>query len=177
MKPKIFLCGFMGSGKTTIGRILAEDIQYKFADTDLMLEEAQNMTIGDIFKTKGEDYFREEENRILRKIISESGQSVIALGSGILMNVNNLKIILDAGLLIHLQCDWKIILERLQSANRKTYYNSEDLEITWEYHKINYPYAGFTVNVSGKSPALILEELRPCVQNMRKLIAKQIQIE
>jgi shikimate kinase len=177
MKPKIFLCGFMGSGKTTIGRLLAEEIQYEFADTNLMIEEQQNRTVVDVFIAEGEDFFREQESQVIRKLIKESNPMVIALGSGSMMDVNNLKVVLDAGLLIQLHCEWSIIRERLRNINTNRLLNAEYPETTWEEHKCNYRWAGYTVDVSGKSLVQIIDELKPCVKNIKKLIAAQIMIE
>ena len=167
----------MGSGKTTIGRLLAEEIQYEFADTNLMIEEQQNRTVVDVFIAEGEDFFREQESQVIRKLIKESKPMVIALGSGSLMDVNNLKVVLDGGLLIQLDCEWSIIRERLRNINTNRLLNAEYPETTWEEHRINYRYAGYTIEIAGKSPSQIIEELRPCVKNIKKLIAKQIRIK
>ncbi len=167
----------MSTGKTTVGKLLAESIRYEFADTDLLIEEQQNMTIGDIVKTKGEDFFRGLENQVIRKLIKGTKPTVIALGSGSLMDVNNLKEVLDAGLLVRLNCDWSFIRERLRVIPDNPLLDSENPDITWNEHTINHQYAGFSIDITGKSPAQIMQELLPCVKNMNKLIAKQVSIE
>ena len=73
-KNCIFLIGFMGSGKTTVGRILARKMNAKFLDTDDMIEKAEGMKISEIFRLRGEAYFRDLETETMRRLRSPAGQ-------------------------------------------------------------------------------------------------------
>ena len=76
---KIFLIGFMGSGKTTLGKLLADELKTSFIDLDERIEQDQGMSVSRIFGEKGEDFFRELEASVLRKIVSEENDFVLAM--------------------------------------------------------------------------------------------------
>ena len=80
----IIITGFMGSGKTTIGRKLAKLIEYSFVDTDSEIEDDQGCSVSEIFKYGGEECFREMETRLLEKL-KNIDNSVIATGGGIVL--------------------------------------------------------------------------------------------
>ncbi|MGK5085649.1 shikimate kinase [Bdellovibrionota bacterium FG-1] len=115
----IFLTGFMGSGKSSIGAILARKLGWEFVDTDHLIESEAGLSIPKIFQTYGEGFFRELE----RKIIFQVGgrlKTVIALGGGALMNPEALDIIEKSGLLIYLSATVETLHERVRprAANR-----------------------------------------------------------
>ncbi|MGB3774130.1 MAG: shikimate kinase [Leeuwenhoekiella sp.] len=78
----IILLGYMGSGKSTVGRILAGKLKLDFVDFDQFLEEKENMSIKDIFSRKGEIYFRKLEHKYLEEVLSITPRAVISLGGG-----------------------------------------------------------------------------------------------
>ena len=82
-KNKVILTGFMGCGKSTIGRILAEKRGQEFLDTDHYIEQKQGRSISDIFATQGEEVFRDMETEALRELIQKQEPMVIALGGGL----------------------------------------------------------------------------------------------
>ncbi|TLP71788.1 AAA family ATPase [Maribacter sp. ACAM166] len=79
---KIILLGYMGSGKTTIGRIVANHLKIKFLDLDSYIEHEEKMSIGSIFKEKGEVYFRKKEHDYLSQIFLKETNFVLSLGGG-----------------------------------------------------------------------------------------------
>ena len=85
MKKNLILLGMMAVGKTTIGKIIAKKQKFKFIDTDLRIEEKNSMTIAEIFKRKGEKFFRSEEEKIVLNSL-EKEEHVIALGGGSFIN-------------------------------------------------------------------------------------------
>ncbi len=84
-KKNLVLIGMMGSGKSTIGKLLAKKLNFKFYDIDQLIEEQMNMKITEIFKLKGENFFRNLEEKVTLKIMN-SNDSVIALGGGGFIN-------------------------------------------------------------------------------------------
>lgn len=101
MRNKIYLIGSMGSGKTTIGKMLASKLNLPFIDIDKEIEQKEKMVISDIFKENGENYFREIESDILTKY-SALDEFVISTGGGAVLNQDN-KIILNNGYKIYLK--------------------------------------------------------------------------
>ncbi|WP_412561201.1 shikimate kinase [Winogradskyella sp. MIT101101] len=91
----VVLMGYMGSGKSTIGKELATLLKYNFLDLDDYISEKENATISDIFKDKGEIYFRKKETEYLKEIINSYNDIVLALGGGTPCYGNNLKILND----------------------------------------------------------------------------------
>ena len=110
----IFLTGFMGSGKSTIGPILANTIGYSFVDLDLLIEQREKRKIGDIFKEEGEGKFRELERAFLVEV-SKSPRTVISLGGGTVADETSLELVKKTGLLIYLKADAQYIYKRLRT--------------------------------------------------------------
>lgn len=79
---KLVLLGYMGSGKSSVGKLLAETLQFEFTDLDHYIEMSENRSISNLFQEKGEIYFRRKEATALAKIVSEKNKMVIATGGG-----------------------------------------------------------------------------------------------
>jgi len=79
---KIVLVGYMGSGKTTVGKVLAKDLDLNFIDLDAYIAQSENMTIPQLFHKKGEIYFRKKEYVYLKKILAEQNNFVLSTGGG-----------------------------------------------------------------------------------------------
>jgi shikimate kinase len=90
---KIFLLGFMGSGKSTLGKKLANKLNVPFFDLDKIIEEQIGISIAEIFKTKGEEYFRTLETQVLKQLIYKQAKFVIATGGGAPCFNNNIELI------------------------------------------------------------------------------------
>ena len=117
MKKNLVLLGMMAVGKTTLGKIVAKKQELKFIDIDASIEKKNSMTIKEIFKKKGEKFFRmEEENEILKSL--EKNNCVIALGGGAFMNKTVRENILKNAISIWLSVDIKTLNQRIKW-NRK----------------------------------------------------------
>ncbi len=79
---KIVLLGYMGSGKTTIGKFLSDKLNSSFIDLDAYIEEKEQMSISQLFATKGEIYFRKQEGIYLKEILGSKSNYILALGGG-----------------------------------------------------------------------------------------------
>jgi len=112
----IILTGFMGSGKSTVGRILAKELNSYFLDTDLLIENFENKTIKEIFEKEGEDAFREMEKRCFEWIKNSVKNTIISVGGGFPVYIPEIK---EAGRVIYLKVDFEDILKRMDSKEIK----------------------------------------------------------
>lgn len=112
MRYPIYLTGFMGSGKSTFGRLLAHQLNYRFVDLDNYIEEQKKMSISEIFAKYGEEKFREIE----RKSVHDStkfGKTVIATGGGVPCHFDNMEVMNNKGMTIYLKVSAPALTERL----------------------------------------------------------------
>jgi shikimate kinase len=108
----IFLVGFMGSGKSTVGLGLARRLGYSFIDMDARIEGEHRMSINEIFEKLGEKAFREMENNMLNEMVSLQ-DAVISTGGGLPCTGNNMDLINRKGVSIYLRMDPAALLNRL----------------------------------------------------------------
>jgi shikimate kinase len=126
IKQPLFLCGMMGAGKSTSGKPLSKKLEVPFFDLDQMIEEHEQMTIPKIFETKGEEYFRGIEKKLLIAQTDEM-EGVMALGGGALQNqlvVDHIKL---NGWLVYLNPSIETILERLQQTAGRPMISGENV--------------------------------------------------
>ncbi len=109
----IVLIGFMGCGKTSVGKILARQIHKKFKDVDKIIEAEQNSSVLDIFQNKGEEYFRSLEQKCINKLTQSTGQ-VISTGGGLPIHSS----ISEKSLVIYVETEFEVILNRLSKKER-----------------------------------------------------------
>ncbi|MGL5278099.1 MAG: shikimate kinase [Cetobacterium sp.] len=127
MKANIALIGFMGSGKTTIGRILARNLDMKFIDIDRCISMKEKRTIPEIFEEHGEKYFRDLERSIIEEE-SKDNNIVISTGGGAIIDNVNIKNLKSTSFVVYLDCDVNTIYERVKrSKTRPLLTNSEDM--------------------------------------------------
>ncbi len=113
MKPqRIILTGFMGTGKSTVGLLLAEELGWPFLDTDHLVEARAGRTIPEIFATDGEPAFRDLESAVLKESLDKS-PAVVATGGGAVIKPENLLLMKKAGRLVALTARPDVILERV----------------------------------------------------------------
>ena len=127
MKKNLVLTGMMGVGKSTIGRKLSEKLKLKFIDIDQFIEKREKSKISEIFKVKGEIYFRKIEKKITLEILKEQ-QIVIALGGGSFLNNLIRQKIKNSSLSFWLDSNIKIILPRLQNIKKRPLLNKDNCE-------------------------------------------------
>ena len=117
----------MGVGKSTVGKKLAEKLKLKFVDIDKIIEKKEKSTIKEIFKKKGENYFRKTEKQITMDELKKNN-SVIALGGGAFLNKLVRKEIKDSAVSFWLDLDPKSLLLRLKNVEKRPLLNKENLE-------------------------------------------------
>ena len=109
----IILVGYMGCGKSTVGRKAARALEYQFLDTDSVIEEEEGMSITKLFETKGETYFREKETEFLRRLLVGPKGNIIATGGGLPMREDNPELLKELGTVIYLKPTIDTLVTRL----------------------------------------------------------------
>ena len=114
MKNNCILIGYMGCGKSTVGKKLSEALSHSFVDTDVLIEEEQRRTISEIFQADGEPFFRDLETETLRKLLETEGEYVISVGGGLPLREENRKLLQKLGQVIYLKAASDTIYNRLK---------------------------------------------------------------
>ena len=114
MKNNCILIGYMGCGKSTVGRQLSDTLKYGFADTDALIEEEQGRTIAEIFEVDGEQFFRDLETEALRKLLETEGKYVISVGGGLPLREENRMLLQKLGQVIYLKATPDTIYNRIK---------------------------------------------------------------
>ena len=135
----LILCGFMGSGKTTLGKKLAEHFGMELIDTDAEIIKRENRTIAEIFESDGEGYFRAKETELIKEL-SERDNLVISLGGGLAAKEENHPYLKAAGKVILLDCGIETTLDRIMgdSSRPLTKNGKEDIINRYNFRKPIY---------------------------------------
>lgn len=120
----IYIVGFMGAGKTTVGKILGEKLGLEVIDTDEVIEAKQQKTVSEIFKENGEEYFRQLEHFVLKDIIK--GDIIITTGGGIVTKEENRKLLKKKKNVFYLKATANTILERLKDDTTRPLLQTKD---------------------------------------------------
>ncbi len=112
-RDRVYLTGFMGSGKSTVGPILANTLGYDFVDVDRRIELSEGMSVGEVFRLRGEEYFRLREREAIVRV-SQERSLVVALGGGALVDPLNFETVSTTGILVYLRLPKEILMKRLQ---------------------------------------------------------------
>lgn len=115
----IVLIGFMGSGKSTIGRAIEEQYGYTFIDTDAYIEEREGCSIPQIFEKKGEAYFRQLETTVLQEMIANTHHGLIATGGGMPLRRENARLLRELGTVVYLNATEETIWERVKDSHNR----------------------------------------------------------
>lgn len=120
----IVLIGFMSTGKTSVGKRLAQQLNWDFVDTDLEIEKINGMSVSEIFHKQGETYFRSEEEAFIKSLL-ERKHCVIATGGGAVLSPANWKVLTQMGYVIALYAPIDTILERVGKSNDRPLFKSK----------------------------------------------------
>ncbi len=125
MKKNIVLVGFMGSGKTSVGKRLSMTIRREFIDMDDFIEKREGMTVNEIFSQKGEPYFRGLERELCTRFAAGGGK-VIATGGGVIKDSGNVENLKKGGIIFYLKCTPEKIADNLKYDNTRPLLAVED---------------------------------------------------
>ena len=167
---KIILLGYMASGKSTIGRLFVKIIGYKFIDLDSFIEKKEGKSISQIFKEKGEVYFRKVENVYLKELLLTKEKCIISLGGGTPCYANNMQLIKEDkdSVSFYLKTSIKEIVNRLMAEKEErplvSGIGSKDsmTEFVAKHLFERNPFyadADYIVNTDGKTKEQIVEEI------------------
>ncbi|WP_055107536.1 shikimate kinase [Paenibacillus ihumii] len=161
MRNNIILVGMMGTGKSTVGAVVAERSGYRLIDLDQRIEEEAGCTIPELFANQGESYFRDLESALLRKVLQE-GEVVLATGGGAVLREENRSVMLENGWVAALTADLESILKRVgEDPNRPLLAGGarERLTVLLKERKHAYDFAHIKIDTSGKSPDTLASEI------------------
>ena len=162
-RRNIVLIGFMGCGKTTLGKKLSIKLKYTFIDTDRYIERKEGTAIAKIFEEKGEAYFRELEKNTVELLSKEYG-NIIATGGGIIKSKENIYTLKQTGIIVYLKATPEHIFRNIANDDTRPLLQGGDkLEkirrLMEERREMYEKYADVTVNVSPGSVNQITERI------------------
>ncbi len=160
----IFIVGLMGSGKTSIGKFLAKRTGRLFIDTDNEIIKESGMTITEIFNKFGENYFRDLEHKVLLKAKSIENH-VISTGGGIILKLENIKIMKNSGTIIFLDIDVETQLSRVRNKKNRPLLDSNNMvenlvNIKKERDYIYKNISDYIISISEKNKSEIVGKIQ-----------------
>ena len=167
MKKNLVLIGMMGSGKSTIGRILATKTKLKFLDTDKIIENETNLKIAEIFKNKGENFFRSIEEKISVKTLKAS-RNIIALGGGSFINDRIRDELKIQSISIWLKWSSNILIKRIYKNKSRPIANKlkiDELEDLIEKRSKIYAKADYKINCDKLNKNQIVQKIIKLYEN------------
>ncbi|WP_149275351.1 shikimate kinase [Pareuzebyella sediminis] len=165
---KIVLLGYMGSGKTTVGKEVAKRMELAFLDLDAYIESSEKMSIPEIFNQKGELYFRKKEHQYLQEVLREEDNIILSTGGGTPCYVHNLDTIYEhTDTVVYVKVSIEELVRRLakEKAERPLIRQIADTDLPEFIRKhlferaFYYNQARYVVVADGKSPQIIAEEI------------------
>ena len=156
----IYLVGFMGSGKSTVGATLARALGWPFIDLDTTIEAGQGLTIRDIFEQAGEPFFREVERAALTEVV-KTEPAVIALGGGTFVQEPNLELVrARGGITVWLDCSIEELRRRCEGiTNRPLFRDGASFVQLFHQRQAYYELADYRISTEGRNPEEVAEEI------------------
>jgi len=158
----IVLVGFMGTGKTTVGRLLANKLNRQFIDVDRKIEENCGMPVSEIFKTYGEAFFRQQEQLVIKDLLPR-GNAVVATGGGAVLFSENIINLKNHGIMIGLEASPEVIIRRIGGDASRPLLNAPNREELvsklLQERASRYRMADFSVDTSTLTAEEVSEEI------------------
>ena len=161
----IILMGFMGAGKTTIGKKLSKALNWEFIDTDAYIEEEQGRKISDIFAEDGEIAFRDMETDLLKRLQHGENQFVLSIGGGMPVREENRALLRNLGTVIYLKTSKEEIIRRVSGDKNRPLLQGGDLEekvanLMNAREHIYIETAHGEIVTDGKTPEQVVKEIQ-----------------
>lgn len=174
----VYLTGFMGAGKTSAGRLLAQRLGWEFIDLDAVIEQRTGKSVGQVFDALGEPTFRRHESdALVATVEAQAASRVIALGGGVLTTESNRKLITESGLLVLLDAPVDVLLARCQedSAGRARPLARDERA----FHRLHqerqetYRMAHLTIDTGQRSIVEVVEEIEKQLSLVDSQLSKE----
>lgn len=164
MRKRVYLTGFMGAGKTTVGRALAEQLCVPMIDTDSYIEEKVGKPIKQIFAEEGEEAFRRYEREFLRTLPPD--KLIVTTGGGMVIQPENREWMKQTGTVIYLHCEFAEIMRRLADDDTRPLFSNKQAEFQrlWEQRLPYYSEAHIVIDTTGKRVEEIVQEIMEWIQ-------------
>jgi shikimate kinase len=160
----VFLIGFMGAGKTTVGKVLALRLNYEFVDLDEVIEKGMGMSVQAIFAQVGEAEFRRAESEVL-ETCREMSRTVVALGGGAYVAAANRELLREVGTTIWLDCPLEVCLSRTGDDPSRPVLGSEpEMKALLDRRRAAYGMADHIVEVGTATPEEVAREILKLVR-------------
>jgi len=167
-RHRIYLVGFMGCGKSAVGRSLAERLGWDFEDTDAIVETREGRTVERIFADSGEARFRELESGVLEDLAARS-EVVVATGGGLFVRAPQRSLMRHSGVTVWLDASLESIRERLGAGEGRPLWSREDpiaMRALYEKRRAAYALADFRTNASAGDSGEIASEILQRLQGV-----------
>lgn len=160
-QTRVYLIGFMGAGKSTVGKRLSEKLNWPFYDMDDSIEDQYEMTIPEIFDEFGEETFREIETDLLQELSNKSIPGVVSTGGGVPVNEENRKIMKKTGTIVYLQVSPDEAYDRIRSkSDRPKLKSRSQFKKLLREREEYYAQADYSVDTSHSTPSEVVEQIR-----------------
>lgn len=181
-KMNIYLVGFMGTGKSSVGRLLAKEksrlesrSQWNFVDLDELIELKEQRRIVDIFAKDGEAYFRKLEKKILNQVSTQK-KFVVACGGGIVLDKGNVSLMKKTGIMICLNATPEEILKRVSSSNGRPLLNVDKpkkrIELLLKMRAPYYMQADEVIETTGLSVKQVAKKISKILAGKKYIFSK-----
>ena len=162
MSANIVLVGFMGTGKSTVGRVIAQKLGFHFIDTDDVIEQTSKAKISDIFAEHGEVYFRDLESQAVKSVALMKNQ-VVATGGGVVLRSSNIDLLRTGGPIFCLNATPKAIWDRVRSSQSRPLLRGPDplkkIETLLDKRAPYYALADHQIETTGVSVDRVADEI------------------
>ncbi|MGD2278960.1 MAG: shikimate kinase [Candidatus Omnitrophota bacterium] len=167
----IVIVGFMGTGKTTVAKALADELRKTYVNIDDLIELREKRTINEIFRDDGEAYFREVEKKIVEEVSRKTDQ-IIDAGGGVVLDEENMANLRKNGTIICLWADTATVLERTKKYSHRPLLNVEDpmkkIEELLEYRRPFYEKADFHVDSASGNIDSVIERIKEIIHEKKE---------
>jgi shikimate kinase len=156
---RIYLVGFMGAGKTTVGSLVARQLRWNFIDLDEVIEAGEKLSVPDIFRTRGEAEFRDLEHKYLERL-STKPNVIVALGGGAFVRADNRELAERTGLTVWLKVSFQKVAERVKiDGSRPMFQNREQAQRLFETREPVYRLARVHLSTDNKPRDEVAKEI------------------
>jgi shikimate kinase len=163
MTSRILLVGMMGAGKTTVGRLVAQERLWDYLDSDAQVEAETGMTVPEIYTAEGEEAFRAAESRVLERACASTGPCVVSVAGGAVLRPENRALIARSGTVVWLRAQVDTLARRVGDGSGRPLLDNDPLATLRQLDQVRRPlYAGLahiTIDVDDLEPSAVASQI------------------